>query len=76
MVAWGEGERVYLQQLGEDGAILEARWLAVSGFPTQLQAIDLDGDGAQDLVVFNSAGEGVDVIFGPLWEKANLVSKK
>lgn len=76
LVAWGEGERVYLQQLDEDGAVLDARWLAVTGFPTQLQAIDLDGDGAQDLVVFNSAGEGVDVIFGPLWEKANLVSKK
>ena len=75
-VAWGEGERVYLQQIDGSGGVTEERWLPVSGFPTQLQVIDLDRDAEPDLIVFNSAGDRVDVIFGPLWQKSNSVSKK
>lgn len=70
LVVWGDDERVHLQQLDEDGRVLAMRWLPTTGFPTQLQLIDVDGDAVLDLVVFNSAGTGVDVLYGPLWEKA------
>jgi len=35
-----------------------------------LQLIDLDGDGERDLVVLNSVDTVVDVIYGPLWDRA------
>lgn len=70
LVIWGDDEKVHLQQLDADGRVEAMRWLPTTGFPTQLQLIDADQDGALDLVVYNSAGTGVDVLYGPLWEKA------
>lgn len=68
-LVWGEDRRVILQRIAADGR-MEMRMLPVSGFATPLQVVDLDRDGVEDLVVYNSAGKGVDVWFGPLWEHA------
>lgn len=70
LVAWGEDGKLYLQRLDADGKVLETRWLKTSGFSTGLQLIDLDGDGERDLVVLNSVDPVVDVIYGPLWDRA------
>ena len=70
LVAWGEDGKLYIQRLGADGKVLETRWLKTGGFSTGLQLIDLDGDGERDLVVLNSVDPTVDVIYGPLWDRA------
>ncbi|MHC2995877.1 hypothetical protein [Tepidiphilus sp. HLB4] len=69
-LVWGEDRRVILQRMAADGTV-ETRMLPVSGFATPLQVADLDRDGVEDLVVYNSTGKGVDVWFGPLWEQAH-----
>ncbi len=65
--------------LGEEGRVLLARkidgkWrfreLAAGSLPSPIILSDLNHDGNEDLIVFNSAGDGVSVHFGPLWEKA------
>lgn len=76
MVAWGEDQRVFLQRYDDAGAILETRTLPASGFPTGLQLIDADADGVTDLVIYNSAGERVDVHFGPIWDLAAPLQAK
>lgn len=70
LVVWGEDAKLYLQRLDADGKVLETRWLKTSGFSTGLQLIDLNGDGERDLVVLNSVDAVVDVIYGPLWDRA------
>jgi hypothetical protein len=70
LVLWGEDSRLVMQRLDAQGAVLESGQLPASGFSTGLQVIDVDGDGALDAVVLNSAGTTSDVIYGPLWEKA------
>lgn len=70
LVIWGDDGQLYLQQLDAQGSVLETRWLHVSGFATGLQLIDIDGDGERDLAAFNSSGNAVDVLYGPLWEQA------
>lgn len=74
LVIWAMDSRLGLQRLGADGAVLETRWLPADGFATSLQLVDADADGVQDLVVYNSAAlpgkMGVEIIYGPLWEKA------
>ncbi|MCE1193689.1 MAG: VCBS repeat-containing protein [Acidovorax sp.] len=70
LVAWGEDGKLYLQRLDPEGRVLETRWIKTSGFSTGLQLIDLDGDGERDMVVLNSADAVVDVIYGPLWDRA------
>jgi hypothetical protein len=65
-VAWGENKRILLTRYAANGDVLAQRSLPVSGFPTQLQWIDLDGDGQRDLLVLNSAGPASDVLWGPL----------
>lgn len=70
LVVWGEDAKLYLQRLDADAKVLETRWLKTSGFSTGLQLIDLDGDGERDLVVLNSVDTVVDVIYGPLWDRA------
>lgn len=70
LVLWGEDGRLVMQRLDAQGAVLESGELLASGFSTDLQVIDVDGDGALDAVVLNSAGTKSDVIYGPLWEKA------
>lgn len=71
LVAWSEDRRIYLQQFDAAGAVVHTRWLPTSGFGTGLQLVDVDGDGQQDLLVLNSAGEKSDVLFGPLWAQAS-----
>jgi len=75
LVIWGFGASLYIQRLGAQGEILETRWLDTAGFPTGLQWQDVDNDGEPDLIVFNSSSlpktnAGVEVIYGPVWEKA------
>lgn len=70
LVLWGEDGRLVMQRLDAQGVVLESGELPASGFSTDLQVIDVDGDGALDAVVLNSAGTKSDVIYGPLWEKA------
>lgn len=71
LVIWGDDRQLHLQQLDAQGVVQETRWLRTSGFSTGLQLIDADHDGEQDIVVFNSSGDRMDVIYGPLWEHAS-----
>ncbi|WP_156400997.1 hypothetical protein [Acidovorax sp. Root568] len=71
VVIWGEDRELYLQRLDEKGMVVETRWHAVSGFATSLQLLDIDGDGERDVVAFNSGGEVIDVVYGPLWDRAS-----
>jgi len=59
-----------LQRLDAEGKPLETRWLRASGFPTNLQVLDLNGDGERDLLILSSSGELADVYLGPLWGRA------
>lgn len=70
LVIWGSDRQLSLQRLDAQGVAEETRWLKTSGFSTGLQLVDADRDGEPDVVVYNSAGDRVDVIFGPLWEQA------
>ena len=71
LVIWGEDKELYLQRLDATGSVLETRWLGVSGFATRLQVVDVDRDGERDVVVYNSGGEVIDVVYGPLWDQAH-----
>lgn len=70
-VMWSDSDRIYWQRLDAQGQVLQTRWLRTSGFSTNLQLVDVDGDGEQDLLVFNSTGKQSEVIFGPLWASAS-----
>jgi len=77
LVVWGYDVSLYLQRLGPQGEVLETRWLDAGGFPTGLQLLDVDADGADDLVLLNSISlakkkNGAVVIYGPLWERAQV----
>lgn len=65
-VAWGENQRVLIVSYDEEGKIRAERSIKTSGSPKGLQWIDLDGDGAEDLIVMNSSGPAVDIFWGPL----------
>lgn len=75
VVIWGEDNHLTFQRLDARGAVLETRELSTSGFSTGLQLIDVDGDGQLDLFVLNSSGMRSDIIFGPLWERAEPFAK-
>lgn len=70
LVVWADDGKMYLQRLDADAKVLETRWIKTSGFSTGLQLIDVDGDGERDLVVLNSVDSVVDVIYGPVWDRA------
>lgn len=77
LVVWGDDLDLYFQRFGPQGEVLETRWLPVGGFATELQLQDVDGDGQEDLVVLHSGSlpekkTGVEVIYGPLWERAEV----
>ena len=77
MVVWGDDLDLYFQRFDPQGEVLETRWLPVGGFATELQLQDVDGDGEEDLVVLHSGSlpekkTGVEVIYGPLWERAEV----
>jgi hypothetical protein len=69
--------------LAEEGRVILARkdqgaWnyrvLPAGSLPSPMLLNDLDADGQQDLVVFNSANGGTTVLFGPLWDNAKPFS--
>lgn len=70
LVIWGDDQRLTLQHLDDSGGVLETRELRTSGYSTTLQLEDIDGDGHVDVLVLNSAGKRADVIYGPLWDRA------
>lgn len=70
IVIWSDDRQLYLQRLDAQGSVLETRWLKAGGFATGLQLLDVDEDGELDVIVTNSSDEGVDLIFGPLWDQA------
>ena len=70
-VIWGGDRLLQLQRIASDGHIKEQRWLRTSGFSTGIQLLDVDRDGEQDAVIFNSDDGGVDIIYGPIWERAS-----
>jgi hypothetical protein len=65
-VAWGENNRIIINRYDADGKVLSESVIKTSGFPTGLQWKDVDADGAPDLIVMNSAGVAVDIIYNPL----------
>lgn len=80
---WGYSSALVLQDgtvaLGEEGRVILARrdaagWtlrqLPAGSLPSRLRAVDVNDDGREDLVVVNSAGPGVQIHLGPLWEQA------
>lgn len=71
-VAWGVSNKIYLQKINDDGEVMEQRFLATSGFSSDLKKYDINKDGYDDLIVFNSNNEFVDILFGPLWDRANV----
>lgn len=70
LVIWGDGLHLYLQRLGAQGEVLETRWHKIIGSGTRSQLLDVDGDGERDLIVYHTGEQGVEVVFGPLWEAA------
>lgn len=70
LVIWADDRHLYLQRLDSQAKVLETRDIVTTGFSTGLQLIDVDADGERDLVVYNSSGEKVEVLFGPLWGQA------
>ena len=69
-VIWGDDQRLTLQRLDDAGGVLQTRELRTSGYSTTLQLEDIDGDGHLDVLVLNTAGKRADVLYGPLWERA------
>lgn len=65
-VAWGENNRILLMRYDKDGKVVAQRSFQVSGLPTELQWIDLDQDGVQDLISMNSTGPASNILYGPL----------
>lgn len=69
-VIWGGDLLLSLQKFDSDGQVIETRWLPAAGVVEDIQLVDIDGDGEQDLVVFG-AEEEVEILFGPLWDSAS-----
>ncbi|TSE35694.1 hypothetical protein Tfont_02205 [Tepidimonas fonticaldi] len=65
-VAWGENNQILLVRYDKEGGVVVQRRFPVSGFPTELQWIDVDQDGVIDLISMNSAGPASDILYGPL----------
>ncbi len=67
-VALGEEGRVILAK--REGGIWQRRQLPAGSLPSRLRVVEVNGDGVEDLLVVNSAGPGVNLHLGPLWENA------
>ncbi|MFN3398176.1 MAG: FG-GAP repeat domain-containing protein [Sulfurimicrobium sp.] len=72
MLALSEEGMIVLARPGPAGVHgpWQLRILPAGSLPLDLQFIDLDRDGEPDLVFANTGGNTVQIIFGPLWEKA------
>ncbi len=71
-VAWGEDQRVLLQRC-DQALQCETRALPTGGLVEMIFSSDIDRDGFEDVVILNSAGNGVDVWYGPLWEQGQAI---
>ncbi len=76
MLALSEEGMIVLARPGPAGVHgpWQLRKLPAGSLPLDLQFIDLDQDGEPDLVFANTGGNTVQIIFGPLWEKAAPLS--
>lgn len=68
----GEEGQVVLVRRGADG--WDKRVLPAGSLPGPIELFDVDDDGIDDLVIYNSAGGGIVIQFGPLWERAQPVA--
>ena len=68
----GEESRVILARKEQAGWVF--RQLPAGSLPTPILVNDIDSDGHQDLVILHSAGGGMTLTYGPLWDKATPVS--
>ena len=68
VMAFADEQRVVLMH--HQDVTGERRYLPAGSLPTPMIVRDVDGDDIDDLLIFNSAGGGITVNFGPLWENA------
>lgn len=68
-IAFGDEGQVVLAQLDSRGD-WSYRRLEARSMPAPLLLADVDGDGFEDLIVMHSAGGGVKIHFGPVWDAA------
>lgn len=71
-VALGEEGRVILAR--REGGRWSLRQLPAGSLPSRLRVVEANGDGVEDLLVVNSAGPGVNLHLGPVWQKAQPVA--
>lgn len=75
LLALGEEGMIVLAQPGVEGP--HGPWLLrkirAGSLPMDLQFIDLDSDGELDLLFTNAGGSQAEIVFGPLWEQAELL---
>jgi hypothetical protein len=85
---WGYSSALVLKDgtvaLGEEGQVILARkgalgWtlrrLPAGSLPSRLRGVEVNGDGREDLMVINSAGPGINLYLGPVWEKAEPLER-
>lgn len=68
-----EDPRVILAR--REGEAWRLRYLPAGELPFDPHLVDVDGDGSLDLLLANSGGEDLSLIFGPLWERAQELTK-
>lgn len=75
ILALSENGRIVLARPrdGNPHGFWDRRGLDAGDLPLDLQFIDLDRDGHLDLVIANSVGTTVQLVFGPLWENAKPI---
>lgn len=71
LLAMSEVDQVVFAKRDGDGWAL--RRVAVSGLLLDLQFADLDADGHLDLLLPNTGGRQIEVLFGPLWQRAEEI---
>jgi len=71
-LVFGDEERVVLARRSPAGG-WQMRTLPAGSLPTPLTVADIDLDGHEDLIVFSSAGRGVSLQYGPLWDRAQAL---
>lgn len=71
-LVFGDEERVVLARSSPAGG-WQLRTLPAGSLPAPLRVADIDLDGHEDLIVFSSAGSGVSLHYGPLWDRAQVL---
>jgi hypothetical protein len=72
MLALSESDRVILA-LREDKGHWQFRQLPAIGLFLDLQFVDADEDGIEDIILADSSGDHIEIVFGPLWDAAEEV---